>query len=137
MKGRRPQTNNMASTVMHIDRTYLGPIITGAVGKDVAIVVEAASCDWLIKLLRGFQLCASILIPETEAAVGTDCGQCAVHWVESNGIDLGQKNTKTHTCSTKSCYLHFLVVHSMFNVQAKPFSSRLQKGHPQSHDDKF
>lgn len=80
---------NMIITVMFVDRPYLGPIIAGAVGKDVAIVVEAASCDWLIKLFRGFQLCASILIPETKATVRAHCGQRAVYWMESNGIDLG------------------------------------------------
>lgn len=77
---------------MFVDRPYLGPIVAGAVSKDVAVVVEAASCDWLIKLLRGFQLCASIFIPETKATVRAHCGQRAVHWMESNSIDLGQKN---------------------------------------------
>ena len=67
---------------------YLGPIIAGAVGKDISIVVETASCDWLIKLLRSFQLGTSILIPETEAPIRSDCGQCAVHRVKSNGVDL-------------------------------------------------
>lgn len=80
--------------MIYRDRPYLGPIIAGAVSKDVAIVVEAASRDWLIKLLRGFQLCASVLIPETEAAIRANRGQCAVHWMESNGIDLGQKKNK-------------------------------------------
>lgn len=91
----------MATTV-YIDKPYLWPIIAGAVGKDVAIVIEAARCDWLIQLLRGFQLCASVLIPETEAAVRAHRGQCTVHWMESNGIYLVQKNTETHTLLTSA-----------------------------------
>lgn len=74
--------------MVFVDRSYLGPIIAGAVGKNVAIVVKAASCDWLIKLLRSFQLCASVLIPETEAAVRAHRGECTVHRMESDGIDL-------------------------------------------------
>lgn len=102
----------MATTVMFVDRPYLGPIIAGAVGKDVAVVVKTASCDWLIKLLRGFQLRASILVPETEATIRAHRGQRAVHGMESNGIDLGQKNTEIHTLVTSEAFtcMHHLMM---------------------------
>jgi len=49
--------------------TCLGPIITRRVCKNVAVGIEAAACDGLVKLFRRLQFGSCIFVPETKTAV--------------------------------------------------------------------
>lgn len=68
--------------------SYLWPVVTGRVRKDVAIVVEAAGYDWLVQLLGGLQLGAGVLVPEAKAAVRAHSGQRSVDRMEGNSVHL-------------------------------------------------
>ena len=75
--------------------SYLGPVIAGCVGKDVALGIEVTGCDGLVKLFRRLQLGASILIPEAEATVRAYSGQGTMDWVEGDVIYLHRIKQKS------------------------------------------
>ena len=70
---------------------YLWPIIAGSIGKDVAIAVEAAGCDWLVQLLRSLEFGAGVFVPEAESSIRANSGQCAVDRVEGDGVHLEEE----------------------------------------------
>lgn len=57
-------------------------------------MVEAASCDGLVELLWGLQLCAGIFVPEAEASVWAHGSQSAMDRMEGDGIHLVRENIK-------------------------------------------
>lgn len=89
--------------------SYLRPIITGSICKDVAIVVEAASRDGLVKLLRGLQLGAGIFVPEAEASIWAHSSQCAMDRMEGNGIHLMEENRNQYVSHGETLRLSWLV----------------------------
>lgn len=49
----RNMQQELRQTTNRFKPSYLRPVIAGGVCKDVAVVIEATSCDWLVQLLRG------------------------------------------------------------------------------------
>ena len=69
-----------------VELVALAPIIGHGVGKDLSVLVERGLGDGLLARLARLQLGACVLVPEGEAAVGTDSGEGAVHWVEGDVV---------------------------------------------------
>lgn len=50
-----------------------GPIVANSICEYLAVGIETALCDGLFHRFRRFQFRASIFVPETKCAVGTNC----------------------------------------------------------------
>lgn len=62
----------------------LGPIVTHSICEYLSMGIEAAFRDWLVHRFRRLELRPCVLVPETEAAVRSNGGQCSMNRMESD-----------------------------------------------------
>lgn len=65
----------------------LAPVVADGVGEDVSIVGEGCAGDWATDCWVSLEAVFGVLVPEVECAVGSCGGECAMDWVERDGVD--------------------------------------------------